>query len=189
MTQIQYTTFKTVSDLDNMIDQVILGASNLKKLIQITAVGIVSHASGRGNGNVTRAKKLVDGLGAGIKQDSLIEWFSVVGINFDDEGNVSFDKSKCTVENFNVCKAKHWYEYKKVNPYKGLDFKAEMIKLLKKAYQADAKTGEDAEKVHIDHVLLSEFEKLIPISERPKKPTKDVPLSAVGKTTPEKKAA
>lgn len=177
----KYTTFKTVAELDKSIDQVILGASNLKKLIQIVAVGIVSHASGKGNGNVTRAKKLVDGLGAGIKQDSLIEWFSVVGINFDDEGNVSFDKSKATPENFNVIKAKHWYEYKKTNPYKGFDLKAKVHAMLKQAYQAEAKTGAEAELVKIDPALLKQLEALVPISERPKKPVKDKPLTAVGK--------
>ena len=186
---IKYNTFKNVAELDKSIDQVILGASNLKKLIQIVSVGIVSHAAGKGNGNVTRAKKLVDGLGAGIKQDSLIEWFAQVGITFDDEGNVSLDRNKLTTENFNVIKAKHWYEYKKVNPYKGFDLKQKLNALLKQAYQADVKTGEDAELVHIDHMLLKKIEELVPLSERPKKPSKDVPLSAVGKDTKAKKVA
>jgi len=187
--EVKDNTFKNVSELDKSIDQVILGASNLKKLIQIVSVGIVSHAAGKGNGNVTRAKKLVDGLGAGIKQDSLIEWFAQVGINFDEEGNVSLDRSMLTPENFSVIKAKHWYKYKKSNPYKGFDLKAKVHAMLKQAYQAEAKTGAEAELVKIDPAMLKQLEAMLPISERPKKVSKDVPLTAVGKDTKQKKVA
>lgn len=182
-TKTSMKTFNDVKALDTAISQVILGAQNLKALVHEVSVGIVAHAAGKGNGNVTRAKTLVDGLGAGFKQDSLIAWFAGVGINFNEEGEVSLDRKLMTPENFTVLKSKPWYEFKKVNPYQGFDLNAKLNALLKGAYKAETMEGEEASLVKIDPELLRKLEALVPVSERPKKPVSNKPLTAVGKTS------
>ncbi len=152
-------TFKTVKQLDTAINQIIVGAKNQREMIQQIAIGIVSHAAGKGSGNVTRAKKLVDGLGNGVRCDSLVQWFAKVGINFDEEGNVSLDKEMLTVENFNDAKAVMWCDVKKATPYKGFDFKAALVKQLKQAYQAREK-AQDAEVASIVHMTAAELKAL-----------------------------
>lgn len=170
-------TFKTVKQLDTAIDQIIVGAKNQREMIQCIAIGIVSHAAGKGSGNVTRAKKLVDGLGNGVRCDSLVAWFGIVGINFNEEtGDVSLDKSKLTTENFNTAKGKMWCEAKKANPYKGFDYKDALISQLKKAYQAKEKAqdSELSEKVHMSDAELKALEDFVksqvPAEKMPKKP-------------------
>jgi hypothetical protein len=169
-------TFKTVKQLDTAIDQIIVGARNQREMIQHIAVGIVAHAAGKGSGNVTRAKKLVDGLGAGVRFDSLVAWFAKVGINFDEEGNVSLDKSMLTTDNFNDAKSVNWFEVKKANPYKGFDFKAALIKQQKQAYQAK-EAAQDAEKASMVHMSDKELKALedfvqsqVGAADMPKKP-------------------
>lgn len=169
-------TFKTVKQLDTAIDQIIVGARNQREMIQHIAIGIVSHAAGKGSGNVTRAKKLVDGLGAGVRCDSLVAWFAKVGINFDEEGNVSLDKSMLTPENFTEAKGVNWFEVKKANPYKGFDFKAMLIKQLKQAYKASeaAKDADKADKVQMTVAELKALEQFVQsqvgAADMPKKP-------------------
>lgn len=156
-------TFKTVKQLDTAIDQIIVGAKNQREMIQQIAIGIVSHAAGKGSGNVTRAKKLVDGLGNGVRCDSLVQWFAKVGINFDEEGNVSLDRDMLTTENFNEAKGVMWCDVKKATPYKGFDFKAALVKQLKQAYQASekAKDTECADKVHMTAAELKALEQFV----------------------------
>lgn len=156
-------TFKTVKQLDTAIDQIIVGAKNQREMIQQIAIGIVAHAAGKGSGNVTRAKKLVDGLGNGVRCDSLVEWFAKVGINFDEEGNVSLDKSMLKTENFNDAKSVMWCDVKKPNVYKGFDFKSALVKQLKQAYQAKEKAqdSELSEKVHMSDDELKALEQFV----------------------------
>lgn len=165
--------FNNVAELDKAIDQVILGANNLKSMIQGVSIGIVAHAATKGNYNVTRAKKLVDGIGAGFKQDSLVAFFAVVGINFDEEGNVSLDKKKLIPENMAKLRAKPWYEYKKENPYKGFKLEDALVSMLKKAYDAEAKLAAgkaDASIVSLDQAKLRQIEAMLPADKRPKRP-------------------
>lgn len=156
-------TFKTVKQLDTAIDQIIVGAKNQRDMIQQIAIGIVSHAAGKGSGNVTRAKKLVDGLGNGVRCDSLVQWFAKVGINFDEEGNVSLDKGMLTTENFNDAKAIMWCDVKKATPYKGFDFKEQLVRQLKAAYKASelSKNAENKDKVHMTAAELKALETFV----------------------------
>jgi hypothetical protein len=186
-------TFATVKQLDTAIDQIIVGAKNQRDMIQQIAIAIVSHASGKGSGNVTRAKKLVDGLGTGVRCDSLVQWFALVGINFDDEGNVSLDKTMLTPENFNDAKAKPWSEVKKANVYKGFDYKDALVAQLKKAYIASEK-AKDAEVASIVQMTAVELKALeafvlsqVGADKMPKKP--DALKKNTGSTTATAKKA
>lgn len=156
-------TFKTVKDLDSAISQIIVGAKNQREMIQCIAVGIVSHAALKGSGNVTRAKTLVDGLGDGVRCDSLVAWFAIVGINFDEEGNVSLDRALLNAENMNTAKGKPWFEVKKATPYKGFDFKEQLVRQLKAAYKATtlALEVENADKVHMTASELKALEAFV----------------------------
>lgn len=169
MSKLKYLNFTDFAEMDKELKLTLEAAATVRGRIQVLAVGIVSFAALKGNYNVTRAKTLVDGL-VGFKQDALIEFFSVVGINFDESGAVTCDKSKMTAENMNTLKAKHWYEYKKSNPYAGFDLAAVMAKTLKQAYIAMNKDGDDAELVHVDEIMLAKLEALVPADMRPKKP-------------------
>lgn len=169
MSKLTYVNFADFAAMDKELNLTLKQAGTIRNRIQVLAVGIVSFAALKGNYNVTRAKTLVDGL-VGFKQDALIEFFSVVGINFDAEGNVSCDKSKMTSENMTKLKAKHWYEYKKTNPYAGFDLNEVLAKSLKQAYVAMNKEGDDAKLVHVDADTLAKLEALVPAELRPKKP-------------------
>jgi hypothetical protein len=169
MSKLTYLNFATFEEMDKEVKLTLKAADTMRGRIQVLAVGIVSFAALKGSYNVTRAKTLVDGL-VGFKQDALIEFFSVVGINFDEEGAVTCDKTKMTVENLNLLKDKHWYEYKKTNPYSGFDLSAVMIKTLKQAYIAMNKDGDEAKLVTVDLKQLAQLEAMIPADLRPKKP-------------------
>ena len=149
-------TFKTVKDLDKAISQIIVDSKTQRDMIQNIAVGIVSHAALKGNGNVTRAKTLVDGLGEGVRCDSLVEWFSIVGITFSDEGEVSLDRELLTSENMEKAKGTFWYQAKKAVVYKVFDLKAMLAAQLKQAYKAANDAKADPEKAAL--VLMSEAE-------------------------------
>lgn len=158
-------SFKTVRELDNAIAQIIVGAKNQREMIQAISVGIVSHAAGKGSGNVTRAKTLVDGLGDGVRRDSLVAWFAISGVMFNDEGEVTLKRSELTTANFDNAKGTMWWTVKKApSPYSGYDFKDSLISQLKAAYKAasDALTdAEKAEKVHMDAAELKAFETFV----------------------------
>lgn len=156
-------TFANVKQLDTAIDQIIVGAKNQREMIQCIAVGIVAHAAGKGSGNVTRAKKLVDGLGNGVRCDSLVAWFAKVGINFDEDGEVTLDKSMLTSANFSEAKKVMWCDVKKATPYKGFDFKDALVKQLKSAYKAaaDAQQDDKKDKVHMSNEELTALENFV----------------------------
>lgn len=143
--------FDNVKQLDKAIKQIIIGAKNQREMIQQIAIGIVSHAANRGNGNVSRAKVLVDGLGEGVRCDSLVAWFALVGITFDEEtGKVSLDKSKLTPENFTEAKKVMWFQAKKApNPYKGMTFEDNLVNELKAMYKAAAFAAEYPDQSHL----------------------------------------
>lgn len=149
-------TFKTVKDLDAAIAKIIVDSKTQRDMIQNIAVGIVSHAALKGSGNVTRAKTLVDGLGEGVRCDSLVEWFKIVGINFSDEGEVSLDRELFTADNMDKAKNKTWYTAKKAVVYKGFDLKAMLISQLKQAYKAAVDAKKDEAKAAL--VLMTDAE-------------------------------
>jgi len=170
-------TFKTVKQLDTAIDQIIVGARNQREMIQHIAIGIVAHAAGKGSGNVTRAKKLVDGLGDGVRRDSLVAWFAITGIMFDEQGEVSLNRDLLIPACFTEAKRRNWWEVKKApSPYKGFDFKAMLIKQLKQAYQASeaAKDAEKADKIQMTDKELKALEQFVQsqvgAADMPKKP-------------------
>lgn len=179
-------TYKDVKTLDAAIATCHANFASVKNEIQDVLIGIVSHAAGKGNGNVSRAKVLIDGFGDGLNAGALVEWFAIVGIMFDDEGTVSLNKKLLNSDNFTKAKNTKWFDLKKQNPYKGFDLKEQLIKLLKQAETASHKDGDDAKLVSIDADLLKKVEALVPAADRPKKKASNKPASAAGTATREK---
>ena len=182
------TTYSNVKALDTAITTVCNNSGNLKKEIQSVGIGIVAFAAGKGSGNVTRAKTLVDGLGDGVRRDSLVAWFSLVGINFDEEGNVSLDKTMLVVENMDTLKAMDWSSAKPApNPYKSSTYGEQLAKALKHMYKDFANGQKEGNETLLSVAEVEGFEKfakpIIGTANMPKRPdslkAKDTGTTAV----------
>ena len=169
------TTYSTAAILDKAIATVITNSGNLKKEIQNVGIGIAVYANGKGSGNVTRAKTLVDGLGEGVRRDSLVVWFNLVGIQFDEEGAVSLDKAELTVDNLNKMKAMDWATAKPApNPYMSFSYAEQLSKALKGMYKDFSNGQKEGNESLLAVKEIEGFEKfaspIIGVANMPKRP-------------------
>lgn len=129
----KYTLPKDAKELDKLITSAIKAAQTMKAKVQQAAIGILHHASICGDW--TKANELVEGLGHGVKRDSLVEWFSKYGGLTIAEGANKFTgwKGKDHIRlHLNDAKDQMWYDLKKSNPFKGFNMNEEINKLLKR---------------------------------------------------------
>lgn len=156
----KYTLPKDAAALSTLIKSAITSATTMRSKVQLAAVGILHHAYQCGDW--TKANELVEGLGHGVKRDSLVEYFVVNGGLVIAEGAKEFTgwKGKEFIkENFETAKDKMWFEYRKANPFKGYEGQAEFDKFIKKL-AAMSKLKEqgvdDADKINLD-LNVSEY--------------------------------
>lgn len=137
---IKYVTFKTSTDLNMAIDNVVADAKTLQARIQVVAWGILCHAVK--HGDWTCAQRLVDELPEGIRRKMLVEWFVKAGMEVSEKDSkfIGFDAQKCR-DNADAIKARMWWEGKPENPFKGFDLKVELERILKKAEKASKKAA------------------------------------------------
>jgi hypothetical protein len=139
---IKYSLPKNQGELDKLITSAITSAKTMRDKVQVAAVAILHHAYTCGDW--TQANVLVEGLGHGVKRDSLVEYFAKMGGLTIAEGANEFTgwSGKDHIKaNFDKAKEVHWHEYNKANPFKGFNFEGEINKLL--ARKAKVEKGLD----------------------------------------------
>lgn len=132
--------------VDTLIADAIKAAGSAKVKIQQAAVAILLHAYKHNDWR--KANDLVEGLGNGVRRDSLVEWFKTYGGLAVDEQSKKFcdwkgpDHIKANIAN---AKEKDWAECKKENVWGGFDLKDSLAKVRKSAMAALAKVDKARE--------------------------------------------
>lgn len=151
---IKYTLPKNAQELDKLITSAVKAAGTMRAKIQQAAVAVLHHAYQ--HGDYTKANELVEGLGHGVKRDSLVEFFiKFGGLTINDEGTAFGGwKGKEHIKAcFDDAKATMWYDLKKANPFKGFSFEQEIAKLLKRKAKIEkdmeGMSDEDKEQVSL----------------------------------------
>jgi len=169
--QFQYTSFKNVVQLDKAIAESISSAKTLREGIQDVAVGILMHAYK--HGDYTRAEHYVNGLGTGVRQKALVDWFVQFGgltIGTRSNGNVGFVGWKGAdyiKAHFDKAKETGWWTCKPEAAFEGFDLQAALEKLIAKAEKMASKANElrhegkdeDANKVVVPQNVLDALRK------------------------------
>ncbi|QQM15392.1 hypothetical protein [Kosakonia virus Kc261] len=170
--QFKYTSFKDVAALDKAIADTISKAKTLRNGIQNVAVGILLHA--HKHGDYTRAESFVNGLGEGVRQKALVDWFVqfgglVIGEREDGKsGFVSWKGADHIRDNIDKAKATMWWTCKPEAAFEGFDLQEALDKLIAKAEKAMNKANElrhegrdeDANKVVVPQNVLDGLRKL-----------------------------
>ena len=128
-----YTLPKNNKELSVLIASAIGAAQSMRDKVQQAAVGILYHAYK--HGDWTKANDLVDGLGHGVKRDSLVAFFVRFGgltVSEEDKAFTAWKGTQHIKDNFDEAKSKMWYDFKKVNPFQGYSLEAELQKLMKR---------------------------------------------------------
>lgn len=155
----KYILPKNTAQLNNIISEAIIAAATMKEKVQIAAVAVLHHAYL--HGDYTKANDLVDGLGHGVKRDSLVAYFVELGGLTVSEGATGFDgwKGKEHIKaNFEQAKATMWYDFKKANPFTGYSLEDELRKVMKR-HVATLKKAEgmsDEDKAKVDATVSDE---------------------------------
>lgn len=129
----KYTLPKDAKELDTLINSAIKAATTMRTKVQQASVAVLHHAYL--HGDYTKANDLVEGLGHGVKRDSLVEWFVVYGgLTINEEGTAfgGWKGKEHIKSSFEMAKETMWYELKKANPFKGFNLEQEITKLLKR---------------------------------------------------------
>ncbi|HDR2377205.1 TPA: hypothetical protein QCH88_004453 [Enterobacter asburiae] len=170
--QFKYTSFKDVAALDKAIADTISKAKTLRNGIQNVAVGIILHA--HKHGDYTRAESFVNGLGEGVRQKALVDWFVqfgglVIGEREDGKsGFVGWKGADHIRDNIDKAKATMWWTCKPEAAFEGFDLQDALDKLIAKAEKAMNKANElrhegrdeDANKVVVPQNVLDGLRKL-----------------------------
>lgn len=137
MATLKYGMYNKLT-VDQAIAKAIESTNHATNMVQVAAVKIIIHTAK--HGDYTKANALIEGLGDGIRKDSLVEWFVLFGLKADDKGFIGFDKTQVkSVDNLEIAKATMWNTVKRAgNPFKGLDLIQEIERLEKKVAKAMA---------------------------------------------------
>lgn len=150
----KYVLPKDAAELTKLIDSAVRSAKSMRDKVQVAAVAILHHAYT--HGDWTKANDLVEGLGDGVKRDSLVEYFVVNGgltVGEGKEGFIGWKGKEFIKEHFNDAKENKWWDYKKSNPFQGWDVNAQVQALAKK-YRAMVKASEGMEEADKEKVVL-----------------------------------
>lgn len=150
----KYNLPKDAKELDVLINSAIKAATTMRNKVQMASIAILHHAFTCGD--YTKANDLVEGLGHGVKRDSLVEFFvKFGGLTINEEGNAfgGWKGKEHIKANFDDAKATMWWDLKKANPFKGFNLEQEINKLLKRKANIEkdmeGMAEEDKEKVSL----------------------------------------
>lgn len=133
-------TGKNAKSVDQLIASAISSVKSMREKVQVASVAVLMHAEKCGD--YTKAQELVDGVGNGVNQNALVEFFVKYGGLIVDEEEGGFNGWKGATfirDNFQNAKAQPWWELKKQSPYKGFNLHDELAKLLKRTQAANEK--------------------------------------------------
>lgn len=163
-------TGKNAKTVDQLIASAISSVKSMRERVQVASIAVLMHAEK--TGDYRKAQDLIDGLGNGVNQTALVEFFTKYGgLEVDEEegGFSGWSGAEYIRSHFQAAKAQPWWELKKQSPYKGFNLQEEMIKLIKRARAANDKL-EDAqaqgiedviEKISIDPDMLASMEEML----------------------------
>lgn len=146
-------TGKNAKSVDQLIASAISSVKSMRERVQVASIAVLIHAEK--TGDYRKAQDLIDGLGNGVNQAALVEFFvKYGGLQVDEEegGFNGWKGADYIRDNFQAAKAQAWWELKKQSPYKGFDLNEEIGKLIKRARAANDKL-EDAEAQGIEDVI------------------------------------
>ncbi len=171
----KYTLPADQKALRTMTDKAIKSAQTMRNLVQQASIAILHHAFKCGD--YTEANYLVEGLGHGVKRDSLVEFFVKFGglkIDEDAQAFSGWQGKDYIKANFEDAKKQMWWDLIQTNPFKGFDIDEKIGQLLKAAAKThkklDGMPEEHKEMVHMTIsaatmkalMQYSEFEAIIP---------------------------
>lgn len=137
-------------NVDKAIKSAITSANTMKKKVQIASVLILLHAEK--HGDYTKANALIEGLGDGVRRESLIAWFIKFGglvVNEEDKCFDSWNGKAYIKEHFQEAQSEMWFDQAKSNPWAGFD-ECKMLAKVVKAYETACKKVEGMEKKGLD---------------------------------------
>lgn len=154
MTKLKYLVAKNDADLNLIQGRAVKATHKARDLVQIALVATIIHLAQHGNRTV--ADQFVAGLGNTVNSAAVVEWFVQFGgltVNEEGTGFGGWQGADYIKDNLNReggAKDTMWWELKKVNPFKGYNADAEIMRLVKnyKAMQAKAQ-GDDADKINL----------------------------------------
>ena len=130
--KITYTLPKNTAQLSRIIAEATSSANTMKEKVQRAAIAILHHTYH--HGDYTKANDLVDGLGHGVKRDSLVAFFVELGgltVGVGTKGFIGWKGKEHIKANFEAAKSTMWYDYKKEEAFKGYNLEDKIINLIK----------------------------------------------------------
>jgi len=128
---INYILAANAEELDSQISAAIESASTMRERVQIAAVSILAHAEK--HGDYTRAAILVDGLGEGVNQRALVEFFVKFGgliVDEEDGGFNGWTGAEFIKEHFQDAKGTMWYTLKPLPVWSGYSLEDALNKVV-----------------------------------------------------------
>lgn len=137
--------FKLITDtskLNTLIDSIKKRGNTLQDDIHRAACSIIAHVVA--HGDVMPARRLVDAVPQMTRKNALLAWFEQYGpLRYDtDSKELVYDKTKKDSVDIDSAKLVPFWEYKQEAEYKGMDFVAELAKLVKRAEKARKEYGD-----------------------------------------------
>ena len=165
-------TYDLKTDVKILNSRAFKSANTLKKAVQIAAVANLAHA--QKTNDYSECTNLVNGLGHGVRAESLIAYFvKFGGLSFieptkdNPEGRFKGWKGADYIkDNFQEAKAKMWFDCNKKNPWKGFDLYKGIEALVNqhnsamKKQAALIKAGEEVPKIDTDPEVIRVLEGL-----------------------------
>lgn len=149
---IKYIFAKDQSELNKLIKSAVTSAQTMRNKVQIASVAILYHA--HKHGDYSKANELIEGLGHGVKRNSLVEFFVKFGGLIIDEEAKCFGGWKGATyikDNFDAAKDNMWWDQGRASdPFTSYSFEQELKKFIdradKRRIKASKMTAEDAQK-------------------------------------------
>lgn len=156
----KFTAIET-SKIDSEIKAIAKAADNLNNRVQRVALSIVGHfAKNKDYPTAERwMNELVKSLGKGMRGNSLLKWGEVSGFFvYNKESKMLVAKRNADIPNALIkAHATMWYDAEPEKEYVPLDFKAQILRLVK---AADKDIKELGSKSKVDTAALEELRKL-----------------------------
>lgn len=139
---IEYTLPKNTKELSAMVSTAINSATSMRVSVQIACVAILHHAYL--HGDYSKANDIIEGLGNGIKRDSLVSWFVKFGglvVDVEAKAFNGWQGKEFIRDNFSDAKGVMWWELKKAsNPFVEFIFEDELKKFISRAGKMKVKS-------------------------------------------------
>jgi hypothetical protein len=125
---------KNPVSVDQAIKSAITSVKKLKDSVQVAAIAILIHAEKCGD--YRKANELIEGLGNGVNQKALVEFFAKFGgfiISEEEKKFTGWSGADHIRSNFEKAKETAWYSLKQQKPFEGFNLDEAIQALIKRA--------------------------------------------------------